>query len=218
VLAMKNLRRSYDAAHARQWRAYIGVGSRVAHLAWPKVTVCRETWRLAILSEPSDPPNAIRPPRCRDHGLGADCLIEIELQPLRSGSLIYASRNRPKVTSEYLFTHDEAWFQTGLARLEQVQQYFRDDVLPPQPFGGKEWSALPCGWCRLKRESCKKDHKAGTTKLTESLGNAFADQLYGGYDAAAVHQSVIDRWRGKTGACVKKHDDDSALHMMIERS
>jgi hypothetical protein len=211
IIAMKMLQRSYDPGHARQARGYLGIGNKVAHVAWPEVVVCKHTWRLALPGS-EDVVDAMF---CRDHGDQNDCLTRVELQPMTTASLIYFARERPgqrQMQVEYLFEHDEAWFQTGLARLAQVREHLLADELPPHPFGGKEWSKQPCSWCKLKKHSCKPDHAAGVTRLTESKGGEFAADVYRWFDSERVRQAVIDRWVGKGGMRVKTHDDDSDIH------
>lgn len=202
VAQMKALTRSYDAVHARQCRGYIGVGNRISPLLWPKAVVCRDTWRLAYIEPNKDGSIDAASYCCRDHGQPLEpgtCLVEIDLEPLRTGSLIYGGRDRPHLTNEYVFEHDEAWFQSGLDVVAKQRAYFERDEIPPHPFGGKEWSELPCKWCRQKKYACKPDQKNGTTKLSESAGIKWARELYGSYDADEVRQAVLDRWAGRSG-------------------
>lgn len=198
VVEMRNGLRSYDASHARQARGYLGMGNRISRLAWPDVVVCKHTWRIA---EPGSE-DVIDAMVCPDHGIGADsgCLIRIELEPMRTGSLYYAGRDRPgNVVVEYFFEHDEAWFQAGLRQLEKVRSYFEAGELPPHPFGGKGWSELPCKFCDHKKMTCKPDHKAGVSRLAESKGAQFAAEVYGSYDPEWALEEVLKRWRGRSG-------------------
>lgn len=202
IAQMKALTRSYDAGHERQCRGYIGLGHHITPQLWPKVVLCQKTWRLALI-EPSEQGEIdLASYCCRDHLEPFEpgtCLIEIELEPLRTGSLIYMARDRPNKTVEYVFEHDEAWFQSGLEVLAKQRAFFENNELPEHPFGGKEWSKLPCAWCDHKRETCKPDVKAGVTKLTESSGVEWARKVYGGYDAEQIINSTLERWSGRTG-------------------
>jgi hypothetical protein len=193
--AMKLLQRSYDAPHRRQLGAYIGLGKRITPMLWPKAVVCEHTWRLAVSSDLEQ--------TCRDHG-GYECLIEIDLEPAQTGSLIYMGRNRSNVKVEYIFEHDEQWFQDGLAKLDQVRESFLQGELPAHPFGGKEWSQNPCKFCDVKKHTCKPDQQAGVTRLEDSHGVGWAREVYGEYDFNIVTDAVLDRWRGKSGYTFKQ--------------
>jgi hypothetical protein len=197
VEEMRSLKRSYVPKHARQCRGYVGMGARVSRAIWPTVVVCRHTWRLG---EPGNEP-VIDAMVCPDHGINDDCgcLIEVELQPINSGVLLYSARDNPEVRASYYFEHDEQWFQKGLATLRRVQERYVNDEVPPHPFSGKQWSADPCKFCNHKRSTCKPDHQAGTTKLTESHGVAWSQEVFGHYDPQRVRQLVLERWRGREG-------------------
>lgn len=117
------------------------------------------------------------------------------LEVCRDGTILYVSRDRPRVTHEFLIEWDEDGVREGLERLEQWQQDYREDVLPPRP---KEWrwTEVPCKWCGVKK-LCKQDGKDGVTKLTESGTIAWAKEMDPDYDPAAVRASVIDYWEGR---------------------
>jgi hypothetical protein len=201
VVEMKNLRRSYDAKHGRQCRTIIGLGNRISPILWSRVVICRHTWRLA---EPGNE-SVIDAMICRDHGINDDCgcLIELELEPLRTGSLIYMGRDRPHVTCEYVFEHDEQWFRRGLEAIDRVREYFERGELIPHPFGGKGWSEPPCKYCDYKRETCKPDNKANVTDLSETHGIGWAQKIYGGYSIENTMQKVLDRWAGRSGVAAE---------------
>lgn len=206
VVEMKNLQRSYDARHARQTRAYIGIGHAITPQVWPEVVICSRTWRLAYVQPNEQGEIDDISYQCRDHGdplVPGSCLMRLQLKPLRTGSLVYMGRDRPHVTCEYVFEHDEQWFQSGLDVLTRRQGFFQSRVLPSQPFGGKDWSKDPCRFCDFKKHVCKPDHKAGVTKLEDSHGVAWAKGVYGDYDFDAVMKAVTDRWRGKSGMYAK---------------
>jgi hypothetical protein len=179
---------SYDPKHECQVRAGIGLLNRVSQQLWPEVVICRRTWRLAKKGS------------CRDHA-GVECLMTLKLEPCTTGSLVYGGRDKlnPAQVADYFFEHDEAQFQRGLATLDRVRDAFERDELPPHPFGGKEWSQDPCKWCPMKKEACRPDHAAGTTKLSESRGAEWAKKVYGSYDVKEIMSTVVSRWRGRSG-------------------
>jgi hypothetical protein len=199
VEAMRNLTRSYIPAHGRQCLGYIGLGHHLSPQLWPTVVVCKHTWRLA--EEGSEP--VIDAMVCRDHGINADsgCLIEIDLQPIRDGVVLYSSRDHAELRKSWYFEHDEAAFQKALEVLRRAQEYYANDVIPPHPFGGKQWSAEPCKFCDLKKNTCKPDHLAGVEKLSESHGVDWARGVYGeaSYNPTKIRQAVLDRWKGQSG-------------------
>lgn len=194
---MRALTRSYDEAHGHQVRVYVAILRELSRTIWPSAVVCKHTWRIA---EPGVEP-VIDAMVCKDHGIHADsgCLIEIDLQPLQSGVLSYSSRNRPNVRASWYFEHDEAWWQRGLEVIREAQEAYATDRIPPHPFGGKQWSAKPCQYCPHKKNSCKPDHQAGVTKLSDSHGVEWARGVFGHYDPKAIRQAVLDRWRGREG-------------------
>lgn len=194
---MRALTRIYDESHAHQTRVYIAILRELSKRLWPSVIVCKHTWRIAL---PGIEP-VIDAMLCRDHGVNADCgcLIEIELQPLQSGVLSYSSRNRPNVRKSWYFEHDEQWWQNGLEIIRAAQAAFVADEIPAHPFGGKQWSAQPCQFCQHKKPTCKPDHLAGISSLSQSHGVAHAREVFGTYDPDEMRQKVLDRWRGRSG-------------------
>jgi hypothetical protein len=198
VQEMRNLQRPCIAGHARQCQGYVDIGYHVSPKLWPRVVVCKHTWRLA--EEGIEP--VIDAMVCRDHGIGADsgCLIEIELQPIQSGVVLYSARDHLEIRKSWYFERDEQRFQRGLGVLRQVQSHYAKDEIPPHPFGGKQWSAEPCKYCSMKKNVCKPDHLAGVTKLTESHGVDWSKGTYGeSYDPIAIRQAVLERWRDRRG-------------------
>jgi hypothetical protein len=201
VEAMQALQRSYVPAHERQCRGYVALGHHLSRDLWPSAVVCRHTWRLALIEDHGGegPTHHV----CRDHGVAHDeegtCLVEIELQPINSGVLLYSARDHPEKRASWYFEHDEQWFQKGLAVLRRAQEHYANDTIPPHPFGGKQWSAQPCQYCPQKRNVCKPDHQAGIAKLSESHGVEWSQGVYGHYDPAAIREAVLDRWRGREG-------------------
>jgi CRISPR/Cas system-associated exonuclease Cas4 (RecB family) len=117
-----------------------------------------------------------------------------ELEPCMGGSIIYVSRDDPSQIHEFKFTYDPDWWKEGLARLEEWQDYFKDEVLPPRPEGFM-WSKGPCQYCNYKKYCCKPDDKAGITKMNESHGIEYANSVRkGGYDYQTTRQATLDRW------------------------
>lgn len=197
VNEMRSLVRSAWPKHSRQLRGYLGLGNKISPQLWPSVVVCKHSWRLA---EQGNEP-VIDAMICAEHGINSDsgCLIEIELEPIRDGAIVYCARDNPEIRASWYFEHDESWFQKGLAVLHQVQQHYAQDLIPPQPFGGKQWSAQPCQWCNLKKNVCKPDHQAKVSKLSESHGVEWSKGVFGHYDPERVRRAVLERWRGKSG-------------------
>lgn len=195
VEEMRRLERSYWPKHGRQLRGYVGLGTRISPMLWPHAVVCKHTWRLAeqIAHDGADTLY------CRDHRDGLECLVEIDLEPIRDGVVLYNARDNPEIRASFYFEHDEAWFQKGLAVLERAQQAYAQDQIPPHPFGGKQWSADPCRFCPHKKNTCKPDQQAGTVKLSESHGVEWSREVYGHYQTGAVMRQVLERWLGREG-------------------
>jgi hypothetical protein len=145
VNEMRNLTRACVPAHARQCLGYVGLGHHISPQLWSSAVVCKHTWRLA--EEGIEP--VIDAMVCRDHGINADsgCLIEIELEPINSGVVLYSARDHPEVRKSWYFEHDEERFRRGLEVLRKVQSDYAHDRIPAHPFGGKQWSAEPCKYC-----------------------------------------------------------------------
>lgn len=197
VIEMRTAKRTAWPKHARQLRGYLGVGHHISPQLWPAAVVCRHTWRLA---EPGNEP-VIDAMVCQDHGINADsgCLIEIELQPLRDGVVLYSARDQPELLASWYYEHDEEWFRKGLAVLRTVQEHFAIDRIPAHPFGGKQWSQQPCQYCNHKKNTCKPDQLAGVTKLSESHGVEWSNGVFGHYTPEHARRAVLERWRGREG-------------------
>lgn len=197
VQEMRALQRGCFPKHARQCQGYVDLGHHVSRELWPSAVVCRHTWRIA---EPGNEP-VIDAMVCVDHGIHADsgCLIEIELQPIESGVVLYSARDNPELRASWFFEHDEERFQRGLAVLRRAQEAYATDTIPPHPFGGKQWSAEPCRYCKFKKNVCKPDQLDKITKLTESHGVRWSGDVYGHYDPARIRERVLERWRGRSG-------------------
>lgn len=205
VLEMQQLKRSYWPKHGRQCRGYVGMGTRVSQEVWPRAVVCRHTWRLALVGDPNPETGEVDDDgayMCPDHGeplVPGSCLIKIDLEPIREGVLLYSARDNPEVRASFYFEHNEEWFQKGLAALANVQQHYAQDLIPPHPFGGKQWASDPCKFCNFKKNVCKPDHQAKVAKLSESHGVDWSKGVFGHYDPQRVRELVLERWRGRSG-------------------
>ena len=207
---MQNGRRLFDPGHRLQAIASLGLLSEIMadedtrELLFPRVHVCRHTWRLADVIEGEDSSMYF----CRDHQDGLDCLTEIELGPPMTASIYYHSLERPRVTQEWFLELPDGFMESGRRVLRQALEHFERRELPQHPFGGKGWSELPCKWCDFKKHACKPDHKAGITAMEESNGIAFAQEIRPGYDFEAVHSAVIERWEGKSGVYPRRRAEE----------
>lgn len=117
-----------------------------------------------------------------------------EYKPVQDGSIFYCSRDDPSFTHEFFYSYDPAFMEQGRDRLAEWNDYFVRGELPPHPFGGKEWSQLPCKWCPFKKFACKPDHKAGVTKLRDSNGIEWAREIRPNYDYDKKRKAVLTRW------------------------
>jgi len=197
VNEMRSLQRSWWPKHGRQCCGYVDVGHHVSPKLWPAAVVCRHTWRLAL---PGNEP-VLEAMVCPDHGIHADagCLLEIDLEPIQNGVVLYCARDNPLIRASWWFEYDAQRHQRALSVLRRVQEHYAADLIPPQPFHGKQWSIDPCKWCSHKRETCKPDHVAGTTRLSESAGVEWSREVYGHYDPLKIRERVLERWRGREG-------------------
>jgi hypothetical protein len=91
----------------------------------------------------------------------------------------------------------------GRAPLREARAAFERGEIPPHPFGGKQWSELPCKWCDFKKYACKPDCKAKVTEMAESNGIAFARETQTDYSFERQKQGVLERWDGKTGVHIR---------------
>jgi hypothetical protein len=154
VEAMRRLERPCTPAHARQCCGYVDLGHHISPQLWPRAVVCKHTWRLAERTSPSSTRWSVLTTASRT---GLDCLIEIDLQPIKDGVVLYAARDHLEIRKSWYFEHDEQRFQRGLAVLRKAQEHYAKDEIPPHPFGGRQWSADPCRFCNYKRNVCRPD-------------------------------------------------------------
>ncbi len=115
------------------------------------------------------------------------------LDQLKDGTLLYLSRDNSADGHEYKFSHNEEFFQQGLDTLKDWKQSFIEDELPPRPKEWK-WTESPCKYCPFKKNVCKPDYVAKTTKLSKSEGIKWAKEVRGSYDAKKQRKRVLDRW------------------------
>lgn len=189
VMEMMGGKRRWDEAHRRQLLVQIGL-AHAAH-PWRSVMVCSDCWRLVERGEEVW--------ECPVHGAEAQ-VQGVNLEPPRTGSLYYASRDRPRRSCEFFFTLDEEFMELGRAKLAEWRGYFERDELPPRPFTKGGWSLKPCQWCPMKKHVCKPD----TTKKIERIqdSDAFHGYVQGlrpSYDYEETRQAVLDRWDGEDG-------------------
>lgn len=120
-----------------------------------------------------------------------------ELNPVTSGALLYVSRNRPDVTHEYKFEHNQTFMDKGYTRLKGWKKHYKEETLPQtqekkHPLGWK-WSEPPCKWCPVKK-ICKADWKDGITDISKSHGIEHAKNVRGKYDYGETRNAVLQRW------------------------
>lgn len=212
VVDMQNGTCSYDPKHRNQLLASMALLNALTQELWPSVWVCRESWRLGMPMRDEETGRIARH-FCAAHESLSDedptCLREIKLESCRTGSLVYHSRERPnKVRKEWFFELDPNFMETGRAVLRDVIDHFKRGELPPHPFGGKGWSELPCKWCKFKREACRKDEKAGITRIDKSHAIEFARSVRPGYSFADQEKAVLERWRGKSGIYYRREESE----------
>jgi hypothetical protein len=123
-------------------------------------------------------------------------LGRLKIPYLRSGSVFYASRQRPSITHEFFLEHDERFWSTGIDRLRDWKRMFIEDVLPPRDKLWR-WTQGECQWCDFKRV-CKEDVRRGVTSLTQSCATAYAKTIVPAYDADLTRTAVFDRWKTTT--------------------
>lgn len=117
-----------------------------------------------------------------------------DLEPCQDGTLYYVSRDDPSQTFEFFFSLDPNFMAAGREQIAEARDAFLEGELLPQPFGGKEWSKLPCLYCDFKRDTCKPDWKDGITRLEDSHAVNRAQEVYKHYDYEETRKRVLDRW------------------------
>lgn len=129
-------------------------------------------------------------------GLASDNCNKLwpDLNPIKEGTILYVSRDRPSNTFEFTFQHDEKLWQEEKDKLTLWKQFFLEDKLPPRP---KEfrWSDSPCKWCPYKKEVCKPDYQEKIVDLEKSHAINLAKKLREDYDYERQRNEVIGRWK-----------------------
>lgn len=128
-----------------------------------------------------------------------------DYKPCMSGTIYYCSRDDPEFTRSFFYSYDPNFMAQGRARLAAWRDNFQRGELPEHPFGGKEWSQLPCKWCKYKKHACKPDEtrkvegkKEPITRLRDSHGIDWADEVYDfNYDYDKTRKAVLDRWNAE---------------------
>lgn len=117
----------------------------------------------------------------------------LDLDPVKGGTVLYVSRDRPMNVHEFYFPYDEEAIELAVSNLKSFGQHWEDGTLPPRP---KEWrwTEDPCKWCELKK-LCKADMKAGITKLDESNVLKFAEEHDPSYSLEEKRKKVKERWK-----------------------
>lgn len=126
------------------------------------------------------------------HELGPQMWPEYEA--CIDGTVLYCSRDDPSLTYEFFFSYDPRFMKAGRAKLQLWKDFYVNGELPPHPFGGKEWSQMPCQYCDFKKNTCKPDALDEVTVLRESHGIAFAEEVRGKYDYKETREAVLNRW------------------------
>lgn len=157
------------------------------------------------------------------------------MEPLRDGTIVYISRDNPDVTAEFLVEYDESFMEEGLKQLAEWKEFYRQGILPSttpdkrNPMGFR-WTYPPCNWCDFG-QTCRKDHKAGVTKLADSHGIEFSQnvirvprvdeegepvinpdidrQYMDTYDYAEKRAQVFARW-GEDDPLIEKHIEENS--------
>lgn len=120
-----------------------------------------------------------------------------DLEPLKAGAILYASRNRPSEDHEFKFQYNKDFMDKGYEKLSEWKESYLNEELPQtqekkHPFGWK-WTEPPCKWCPIKKV-CKADFQAGITSLSESHGIKHAEEVRGNYDYDETRNAVLERW------------------------
>jgi len=111
-----------------------------------------------------------------------------------AGSILYISRDKPSDTVEFKFKYDPEWWEEGIARLEEWNNYFIQDIIPPKPENFM-WSKGPCQYCPMKKEICKPDFTNKIENLSESHGIEWTKKVRGDYNYKETRQAVLNRWK-----------------------
>lgn len=128
------------------------------------------------------------------HFAGESKRLWPELEPVRSGSIVYFSRQRPRVTAEFWLDADFARWTEAVTNLRIWQQHFINGTLPQREPTWR-WTEDPCDWCAYKKHVCRPDVRADVTQLRDSHAVEYATQHVESYDYGSRRQRVLARWR-----------------------
>lgn len=116
-----------------------------------------------------------------------------DLEICTEGTILYVSRNRPNVTHEFRFRHDEEFMEAGYKQLAEWRKNFENGILPAREKSWK-WTEQPCKWCPVK-PLCKLDYKEQITELENSNTIEHAKKVREKYDYEKTRNAVLDRWK-----------------------
>lgn len=194
IAAMKDNKDDTPYSHSkyvRQIKAYIGYAHEQKFT--PLVNVCTDSW--AIMKEML--PGIFY---CPVHRTFECTRKEIQLDSPDDGTLIYSSRDPERGkgidTVSYYFSYDPDFLEAGRQRMAKWREDFENGALPPHIHEGKKamWSVGYCKFCSWKRNACRPDQAAKTTRLEDSKAFEFAKEIRPYYDYQAVRANVFKRW------------------------
>lgn len=123
----------------------------------------------------------------------------IKVEPPRSGTLLYASREEPlNCMMSYYVQHDPEMMEFGKERLKVWKQEFMEGKLPPHVREGEsaKWTIGECQYCVHKKSGyCKEDFKNKVKDLKDSALIEFNKKLKPEYSYDKTRQEVLDRWQ-----------------------
>lgn len=192
VQEMRMGQRGPDDKHVNQVKTYIGLAHETFHLRNPILKMCQDTWAVALkIPQPDGSHNWA----CPFHGENASCLFDLEMQPVRDGTIYYLARDDPSITYEFFYGLDKRFIDIGRERLAEWRTAFRNGDLIPRP---DDWmwskAPYPCRYCPFKKHACKPDDKDHVSRLEDSHGIEYARSIRPNYDYDETHKAVIDRW------------------------
>lgn len=206
VEEMLRLYRGPDPVHVFQCKCQIGFAYEMGP---QRVQRCYNSGRLAIAIGKR---NNKLVKVCPEH-MHARCLRTETLNPVRSGTLYYISRDHPADTWEFYFDYDPDFMAAGRAQLKLWRAAFEKGILPQTNFSDKRFSH-PFGWTWTRSQKdpkspceycdygdiCRDDHrlaikKGEPIKLSESTAIEIAQEVRQDYDLDLIREAVFERWR-----------------------
>lgn len=115
------------------------------------------------------------------------------LEPVRSGTLLYVSRQRPRTTAEFYVEFDPEFVAEGAVQLRDWIDAFRAGELPTRPTTWR-WTEDPCDYCPWKRDVCRVDERNDAVKIKDSELTNFAKQHVPTWDYDEKRKAVLQRW------------------------